>query len=44
MGKIIDQQKRLGHRNLCDIVMKKIKSFCKTKHPTKKQVQNTKEK
>ena len=44
MGKMIDQQKRLGHRNLCDIVMKKIKSFCKTKYPTKEQVKKFKRK
>ena len=32
-----DLQKRLGHRNLCHIAMKKIKRFCKTKYPTKEK-------
>ena len=33
-----DLQKGLVHRNLCYAAMKKIKSFCGTKHPTKGQV------
>ena len=34
-----DLQKRLCHRNLCHVAMKKKKkSVCGTKHPTKEQV------
>ena len=36
--KMIDLQKRLVHPNLCHVAMKKIKSFCDTKHPTKQKV------
>ena len=42
--KMIDLQKRLGHRNVCHVEMKKIKSFCKTKYPTKEQVKKCKRK
>ena len=42
--KIIDLQKRLGNQNECHVAMKKIKSFCKTKYPTKEQFKDTKEK
>ena len=35
---MIDLQKRLGHQNLCHVAKKKIKSFCKTKYPTKERV------
>ena len=41
---MIDLQKRLGHRNLCHVAMKKIKSFCKTTYPTKEQVKKYKRK
>ena len=36
--KMIDLQKSLCHRNLRHAAMKKIKCFCKAKHPTKEQV------
>ena len=39
--KMIDLQRRLCHRNLCHVA---IKSFFKTKHPTKKQVKKTQKK
>ena len=40
-----DLQKGLVHRNICYAAVKKIKSFCGTKHPTKGQVKKkTKEK
>ena len=41
---MIDLQKRLCHRNLWHAAMKKIKSFCKTKYPTKEQVKKYKRK
>ena len=41
---MIDLQKRFCHRNLCHVAMKKIKSFCGTKHPTKEQVKKYKRK
>ena len=41
---MIDLQKSLCHGNLCYVAMKKNKSFCAAKHPTKEQVKNTKEK
>ena len=39
-----DLQKGLVHRNLCYAAMKKIKSFCGTKHPTKEQVKKKQKK
>ena len=42
--KMIDLQKRLCHGNVCHVAMKKIKSFCKTKYPTKEQVKKYKRK
>ena len=42
--KMIDLQKSLCHRNLCHTAMKKIKCFCKAKHPTKEQVKKYKRK
>ena len=42
--KMIDLQKRLCHRNVCHVALKKIKSFCKTKYPTKEQVKKYKRK
>ena len=42
--KMIDLQKKLGHRNACHVAIKKIKSFCKTKYPTKEQVKKYKRK
>ena len=42
--KMIDLQKKLGNQNECHVAMKKIKSFCKTKYPTKEQCKDTKEK
>ena len=36
--------KSLDHRNLCHPAATKNKSYCSTKHSTKKQVKNTKEK
>ena len=42
--KMIDSKKRLCHRNLYHVAMKKIKSFCGTKHPTKVQVKKYKRK
>ena len=39
---MIGLQKRLCYRYLCHVVMKKIKSSCKTKHPTKEQVKKYK--
>ena len=36
--KVIHLQKGLVHQNLCYAAMKKIKSYCNTKNPTKKQV------
>ena len=42
--KTIDLEKRLCHQNLCHVMMKKIKSFCKTKHPTNEQVKKYKRK
>ena len=42
--KMIDLQKRLVHRNLCHVAMKKIKIFCGTKDPTKWQVKKYKRK
>ena len=41
---MIDLQKGLVDQSLCYAAMKKIKSYCGTKHPTKEQVKNTKEK
>ena len=37
-------QKRLAHQNLCHVAMKKVISYCKTKHPTKEQVKKNKRK
>ena len=36
--KMIDLQKLLCHRKLCHVAMKKIKNFCKTNRPTRKNV------
>lgn len=33
-----------AHQNLCHVAMKKIISYCKTKHPTKEQVKKNKRK
>ena len=38
--KMIDLQTYLHHRNLCNVAMKKIKSYCGTKNPSKEQVKN----
>ena len=35
---MIDLQKGLVHRNLCDVAVKKIDSYCGTKHSLKEQV------
>ena len=40
---MIDLRKGSVHRNLCHVELKKIKSYCNIKHPTKEQ-QNKKEK
>ena len=40
-AKTIDLQRRSCHRNLCQVA---IKSFFKTKYPTKKQVKKTQKK
>ena len=40
--KMIDLRKGSVHRNLCHVAMKKTKSYCNIKHPTKEQL-NTKE-
>ena len=42
--KMIDLQKLLCHRKLCHVAMKKIKNFCKTNHPTRKNVKKYKRK
>ena len=42
--KMIDLQNYLHHRNLCHVVMTKIKSYCGTKNPTKEQVKKYKKK
>ena len=42
--KISDLQENLDLLNLCHLAWKKIKSYCGTKHSTKDQVKNTKEK
>ena len=42
--KVIDLQKRLGHRNVCHVAMNKTKSFCETKYLTKEQVRRYKRK
>ena len=42
--KMIELQKRSCHRNLCHVAMKKIKSFCGTKHPPKEKVKKFKRK
>ena len=42
--KMTDLQKRFCHRNLWHVAMKKIKSFCGTKHPTKEQLKKCKRK
>ena len=36
--KMIDIQKETGHKNVCHVVMKKIKSCYKTNDPTEQQV------
>ena len=41
---MIDLLKSLCHQNLYHPAMKKINSFCKTKHPTKEQVKKYKRK
>ena len=35
--KMIDLRKGSVHRNLCHVELKKIKSYCNIKHPTKEQ-------
>ena len=40
--KMIDPQNYLHHRNLCHVAIKKIKSYCGTKNPTKEQVKKYK--
>ena len=42
--KMIDLQKGLVHRNLYHVAMKKIDSYCGTKHSTKEQVKKYKRK
>ena len=42
--KMIDLQNYLHHQNLCHVAMTKIKSYCGTKNPTKKQVKKYKKK
>ena len=41
---MIGLQKRLCHRNLCYVAMKKIKNLCGTKYPTKEQLKKYKRK
>ena len=40
--KMIDIQKETGHKNVCHVVMKKIKSCYKTNDPTEQQVRKYK--
>ena len=42
--KMIHLQKRLVHRNLCHVGMKKVTSYCKTKYPSKKEAKKCKRK